>query len=442
MLIIKTFSGRQGFYDSAISCIKKAKKDIHVTYFYPLSPANIPEGRKYFGLLEKILKENPDIEFTRVVSVENEEKLGWVRETIQRYKDNPKRKVIWVKSQDIYSRPYNINLVLVDKENMVLGIPDLKNDVLGLYIENKEIGEYFETYFKGLKSSSAEVLDKLQKLKDIATISLEIPEEMADINRIYLSSLQKLISDINLEYAVLPEAQYQTEHWLKQPNDYFRIVKNKGETIGFIQAKIRNKSFVWLSAIYVKPEYQKKRHAQKLMKDLLDFVRAKGIKNIALTTYSFNPISLTLFNSFDFRFQQFVPLLDISNMSSPYVKSKEIGLKEFISLDKKYVGFNREGDLKLSVKRKGSLMIQVSDKSYAMISSNGLIGPAGAPSQEDFLNLIFASRNKGGKYLRVPNSEIVSLLVQKGAYVVAPLVLMVHGKFKFPEFYIPHGTHG
>jgi len=156
------------YYKKLELITNNAKKSIDLMSMQrePPGMSGVDEVESYFGSIDdRIQKTN--IRVRRLVSIQTEEKLTWVYDTIRKHKDCANFNLRYVDVDLLYNKgvfkkareggtellPYPVNIQIIDKEHLFFINPELGyfrpcDDSKNIYINSKDIGDVFASYYR------------------------------------------------------------------------------------------------------------------------------------------------------------------------------------------------------------------------------------------------------------------------------------------------------
>jgi len=151
------------YYKKLKLIILNAKDQIDLMSMQAQPPGlyDVKELKSYFDSIDDLIQ-NTSIRVRRLVSIQTEEKLTWVEDTIIKHKDCTNFYLSYVDLNILYDKgvfkkrkellPYPVNIQIIDNEHLFLINPELGYfepdlDSNYIYIHSKEVGTVFASYY-------------------------------------------------------------------------------------------------------------------------------------------------------------------------------------------------------------------------------------------------------------------------------------------------------
>lgn len=148
---------RQGFYRHMIKALRNARRTVDLTQLDQYAPRHFgtPEMEEYFQLQAKVVREQPNMVFRRVVAIPTLEKLEWVLETVEKAADCLNFQINIVTLQHTNTVPAPISLQIFDRQELCIVDPALGEmkptpQPKMLWLSGKAATEVFSTYYDRL----------------------------------------------------------------------------------------------------------------------------------------------------------------------------------------------------------------------------------------------------------------------------------------------------
>jgi RimJ/RimL family protein N-acetyltransferase len=142
-------------------------------------------------------------------------------------------------------------------------------------------------------------------------IQKAIVRDLNEIDEIYV---QGVIDEIKLQFpkrsksSIIKELnKFKKERLkgfgrgIKSKKQYWIIVKNENEIIGFASAEIKNKKEGVLSMLYIKKEFRKKGIGTKMTRERINWLKKKAVKKISAGMFIKNKASKINLEKFGFK---------------------------------------------------------------------------------------------------------------------------------------------
>jgi hypothetical protein len=158
------------------------KIDLMAMQFEPPDTSCPKEVQNYFISIEELIKRNTRIQIRRLVSIQTEAKFNWVYNMIRTCEKCSQFSVRYVNVDILYddvpeeeseALPYPANIQIIDREHVFFINPKMGyfmptdvEDSYNIYINSKEIGELYSSYYDRFFKASKPILQQQKIIQE------------------------------------------------------------------------------------------------------------------------------------------------------------------------------------------------------------------------------------------------------------------------------------
>lgn len=179
-LDFKVVKSRDEFLKILSDSIRGAKKSIYVTHFDsmpPTKPYRSTARENYWKTNSSVIKENK-VNFTRLISVDNQEKINWINEQIEEFKDCDKYNITSISLGS--NSPIVLELLVVDSEMAMIWPSTHTKDEVYLWMTGR-----------------TELVGSLQSIFESMLVNATFLKDGNSINNEYILQLTQKLKEYN-----------------------------------------------------------------------------------------------------------------------------------------------------------------------------------------------------------------------------------------------------